>query len=125
MKLLLVDDAADIRLLVGAVLGAYGRFQVTAVGSGAEALDYLTGESVDALLVDLMMPEMDGIEFLKRCWELEGLAEVPAVLLTGSADSERVWQLRETRVAGVIAKPFNPRDLGDKLVTILGLSAVA
>ncbi|MGI9648637.1 MAG: response regulator [Acidimicrobiia bacterium] len=121
MKILLVDDAADIRLLVTAVLATSEHFEVVAMRSGAEGLEYLQEEPVDALLVDLMMPEMDGIEFLERCQAIASAAGLPAVLLTGSADSERVSQLRGARLAGVIAKPFNPQVLDEKLQTILGL----
>jgi CheY-like chemotaxis protein len=87
-QILIVEDDADIREDLAELLRDQG-YRVTTARNGAEALDHLRAELMPCLiLLDLMMPVMDGWEFRRRMLADARLANVPIVLLTGAADPE-------------------------------------
>lgn len=117
--ILLVDDEDALRNLTHMTLETLGPYRVSAYASGAEALRCATGQAFDLLLLDVQMPEMDGIDTLAALRKLPGLAQVPAVLLTGRTQARELESYRRHNVADVIAKPFNPRLLCDRLALVL------
>ncbi len=114
---LCVDDDADILAVVSLALRTLGGLTVHAAGSGAEALALLKRERVDLVLLDVMMPEMDGLEALAVMRQDPTLAHVMVVLMTA-----RVQLYERARppdgVQAVIAKPFDPVSLPNRLQTI-------
>src|SRR5262245_41874314 len=98
---LIVDDDQDIRDTLGGVLTEEG-YRVVGAANGQEALDYLKdGERPCLILLDLMMPVMDGWQFLKQQGMSPSLAEIPVVVIT-AAGAQRTAQLK---ASAVLAKP--------------------
>jgi CheY-like chemotaxis protein len=120
-RLLLVDDDDSIREIAQVSLERIAGWVVTAVPSGQAALAAVeAGESFDAVLLDVMMPGLDGPTTMRRLRAGQLPAAAPVVFLTAKlqpADRER---LHELGAAGVIAKPFDPMSLPSELDRILG-----
>jgi len=124
LQVLQVEDQEDIRDIVAISLGVDPEIQLTVAASGFEALDILAGGFLpDVILLDAMMPEIDGIETLSRLRGLPGHAETPVIFMTArTMDHERTLYL-DLGALGVIAKPFDPMTLAKKLRDILMESA--
>jgi CheY-like chemotaxis protein len=116
---LLVEDDEDIRTVGELALGRVGGLVVRTAASGQEALDLACAEPPDAILLDVMMPGMDGPEVLQRLRENPCTREVPVVFLTAKAHRDEVSRLRALGVAGVLTKPFDPMALATELLAIL------
>jgi CheY-like chemotaxis protein len=116
-RLLVVDDADDIRAVAVMALRRADGLDVVAVGSGAEAIEQVRAEAPDAVLLDVSMPAMDGPTTLGAL-RADGY-EGPVLLLTAASDplDDRFDGLG---VIGVVAKPFDPMKLGADVRTLLG-----
>lgn len=119
MKILVIDDEQDIRLVAQIGLRAAGMMVVTADG-GAAGIEAARRERPDAILLDVMMPGMDGYETFGALKADPDLAPIPVVFLTARNPNGRELQARAAGAAGVIAKPFAPRDLSGMLKDVLG-----
>jgi len=113
--ILYVEDEPDIQAIAELSLSVVGGFTVTLCSSGAEALEKAPETTPDMILLDVMMPEMDGPTTLAKLREFEVLANTPIVFLTAKAMSEDVEKLMALGAADVIAKPFDPMTLPDKI----------
>ncbi len=110
-KVLLVDDDPDIRMIGELALASVGGWTTYVAGSGAEALR-LAGEHLpDVVLLDVMMPEMDGPTTLERLRATPATAGIPVIFCTAKAQRHEVEYFRSLGAAGVIAKPFDPMTL--------------
>jgi CheY-like chemotaxis protein len=109
-KVLVVDDDAAIRRLVCDVLEAYG-YEVAAAEDGFTALRMLQSQRPDCVVLDVMMPGMDGHAVLTRIRESERDRELPVVMLTAAADDGQAWQAWSEGVDYFLAKPFDPDEL--------------
>lgn len=117
---LIIDDEEDIRAVGCLSLERVGGCRVLAAGSGAEGLELAAAEEPDAILLDAMMPEMDGPETIRRLRESPRTASIPVVFLTAKlqpADRERYLELG---AEAVLAKPFDPMTLPGELGSALG-----
>ena len=119
MNLLLVDDEPDIRAIAKLALERIGGHTVTAAGSAAEAVEAVSAERPDAVLLDVMMPDVDGPAALERLRPLLG-QDVPVIFLTAKSQSADVERLKALGAVGVIAKPFDPLGLPGELGAIIG-----
>ena len=111
MKVLLIDDEADIRSVGRLSLEKVGGWDVVDAGSGEEGIELARREQPDAILLDAMMPGIDGpatIERLKASKETSGIPVLFVTAKLQAADRERYLQLG---AKGVIAKPFDPMAL--------------
>jgi DNA-binding response OmpR family regulator len=114
-KILIVDDKPELRTLVKAYLTGEG-FDVVAAGDGQEALFVARREKPDLILLDIMMPEMGGYDFM-RIYARE--ADTPIILLTARLDeSDKVLGL-ELGADDYITKPFSPRELTARVRAVL------
>ncbi|MDA0172225.1 response regulator [Solirubrobacter taibaiensis] len=113
-RLLLVDDEPDIRAIAKMSLERVGGWEVTAAGSAAEALVAVQSAAPDVVLLDVMMPDVDGPEVYAQLRPLLGEA-VPIIFLTAKDEHERLLALG---AAGVIAKPFDPISLPREVAAI-------
>jgi len=121
---LLVDDDASIREVIQMTLEVVGGWTVRLASSGPEAVQQLRERAPDAILLDLMMPGMDGPATLTRLRSVASDQNVPVILLSAKVQQRRDdQQLTGLGVAGVIAKPFDPITLPDRISTILGWAA--
>ena len=112
---LLVEDDADIREVARMALELLGGLRVTVCASGQEALTRAPEASPDVILLDYMMPGMDGAATLAALREVPSLAEVPVVFLTARARPEDAEAFRRIGASGVITKPFDPVALPDQV----------
>jgi len=105
--ILIVDDLEDNRELLRSRLHREG-FQTESAASGREALNLLKALPIDLVLLDVLMPEMDGTEVLKNIKRDPRLAAVPVIMLSSLDDIERVVQCIEAGAEDYLSKPFNP-----------------
>jgi CheY-like chemotaxis protein len=118
-SVLLVDDDPDIRMVSGLSLTRVGKWAVHAAASGAEALALLATVRPDVILLDVMMPLMDGPTLLGRIREIPALAHVPVIFLSAKVQAREVKRYLELGAAGVIVKPFDPMKLPDDIRQLL------
>ena len=110
-RVLFVEDDPDIQTVARMALEAVGGFTVLGCGSGAEALAEVEAFAPDLILLDVMMPGMDGLETLQSLRLLPGAAGVPVVFMTAKVQAQEVSRYREAGAVDVIAKPFDPMTL--------------
>jgi CheY-like chemotaxis protein len=118
--LLFIDDEENICQIVQACLESFSNWQMTIATSGEEGLAAITIAKPEAILLDMMMPEMDGFAFLKKLQADTELANIPVVLLTSRIDLIQPKKLAQLGVKGAIAKPFDPIKLVPEIAKILG-----
>lgn len=119
-RLLFVDDEDAIREIAQISLERVGDWSVLAVASGRHALEAVeAGESFDVVVLDVMMPELDGPTTMRLLREGSLPSSVPVIFLTAKLQSADRERLRELGAAGVIAKPFDPMSLSSELDRIL------
>lgn len=116
MKILVVDDAQDIRLLLTRTLQLAGYRDVTAVATGEEALQFLAtgadaGEPGDLVLLDLGLPGLDGISVCARIKEDPRLQDVPVLMVTAQPETQQLEAAFAAGASDYIAKPFDRRSL--------------
>jgi diguanylate cyclase (GGDEF)-like protein len=110
-KLLYVDDDADIREIVQMSLSLDGTLEVLTSDGGERALLKMQMEKPDLVVLDVMMPGMDGPTLLRRMRQDPVLEQIPVIFMTAKASAEEVAKFRELSAIGVIAKPFDPMSL--------------
>lgn len=110
-RILYVEDDADVRKVATFALKMVGKFTVEACSSGEEALEKAVAFAPQLLLLDVMMPGMDGPTTLARLRELPEIAGVPAVFMTAKVQPQEVSRYRELGSLDVISKPFDPMTL--------------
>ena len=119
-RILVVDDqSANVRV-VKALLERHG-YVVTAASNGKDALAAAAGETPDLLLLDMMMPGMDGFELLAALRELPGFRQVPTVFLTAAQDRDLLLRAFEAGAVDYVTKPFMPEELLARVSAHLGL----
>jgi CheY-like chemotaxis protein len=96
-------------------LRAVGRFEVVACASGAEAIAQAPAAAADLILLDVMMPGMDGPKTLARLRQIPETATTPVVFLTAVVQPQIIAELRALGALDVLTKPFEPMSLPDKL----------
>ncbi|GGE80315.1 response regulator [Sphingomonas prati] len=121
LHVLHVEDDPDIRMIAGMALSLDAQIDVRSADSGSAALTLLRGGEwrPDLLLLDMMMPEMDGTGLVEQVRQIDGLAEVPVVFLTARAQPDDVERYRVAGSLGLIVKPFDPLTLAAKLRGLL------
>ena len=122
-RILYVEDEPDIRTIAQMALEAVGGFVLEVCCDGFEAVDKGQAFEPDLILLDVMMPGMDGPSTMKALRALPGLATTPVIFMTAKIQPSEVANYRELGAAGVIAKPFDPMTLSDQIKEIwVGLS---
>lgn len=119
MKILLVDDDPEVLLITKVILEKTAGYHVLQATTGIKALEIARREHPDVVLMDVMMPDMDGPELLVKFREEATLKDIPVVFLTGKSDPAQVASLGRLGAQGVIQKPFPPLELADRLRAIL------
>jgi two-component system chemotaxis response regulator CheY len=109
-KILVVDDSASIRQLVSFTIKDAG-YDVLVAENGKDALGKLSNEKVDMVITDLNMPEMDGIELIKKLRATPDYKFAPIVMLTTESEESKKQEGRQAGASGWIVKPFSPEEL--------------
>lgn len=119
-RLLLVEDDEGIRAITHLSLERIGGWSVVDAGSGEAALRMLrAGETFAAVVMDVMMPGLDGPATLRQSQDDGLLVDTPVVFLTAKAQRAERERLNALGAAGVIAKPFDPLTISDELELLL------
>jgi len=117
-RILYVEDEPDIQAVAKLALEMVGGFQVKICSSGAEAVRDAAQFAPDMILLDVMMPEMDGPATLKALRQQPQLAEVPVAFMTAKVQASEVAHYKSLGARDVIAKPFDPMTLADRVRSI-------
>jgi two-component system, OmpR family, response regulator len=114
-SLLYVDDDADIREIVEMSLGLDGSLAVSSSAGGEQALTVMRSAQPDLVVLDVMMPGLDGPAMLQRMRADPDLRHIPVIFMTAKANPQEVARFRDLSAIGVIAKPFDPMALGGQV----------
>lgn len=117
-RILLVEDDPDIRTVTSLALGSFGGFDVLTCASAREAVECAGDFHPDLILLDVMMPGMDGVDALMALREIPATASVPVVFLTARVQPHEVARYRDLGSLAVIPKPFEPTALADTIRAI-------
>ncbi|MEM7591824.1 MAG: response regulator [Cyanobacteria bacterium P01_A01_bin.83] len=119
-NILLIDDEETIQEVVQVGISIEAGWQVAIASSGLEGIDLAQNQQPDAILLDVMMPEMDGIDTLSQLKANEQTSTIPVIFLTAKAQAEEKNQFQSLGVVDVITKPFNSMTLASQIAKILG-----
>jgi len=114
-KILCVEDEADIQTVAKMALETVGGFDVEMCASGEEAIQKAPTFRPDLILLDVMMPGMDGVATYRAVRELPEAIDTPIVFMTAKSQAHEVEQLLELGALGVISKPFDPIQLSSQV----------
>lgn len=117
-RILYVEDEADIRAVAQLALESVGGFTVKTCSTGEEALREAEAFSPDLILLDVMMPGMDGPSTLKSLRDISSLTEVPVAFMTAKVQPAEIEHFKSLGARDVIPKPFNPMTLADQVRAI-------
>ncbi len=119
-RILVIDDEERIREVVRACLEDLGGWEAIAATSAQEGLLLAQAQSLDAILLDVSMPDMDGFLFFEKLQENPASQSIPVILLTAKVLPDDRARFAKMGVAGVINKPFNPVTISEEVAEILG-----
>ncbi len=114
-KILYVEDEPDIQMIARVALENVGGFELLVCSSGPEAIEKAENFCPDLLLLDVMMPGMDGPSTLKELRKIPSLASTPVMFMTAKVQPQEVEFLKTLNIADVIAKPFDPMGLANNI----------
>lgn len=119
-RLLLVDDEADILAIAQVSLTSLAGWDVQTASSGAECLERVRADRPDAVILDVMMPDMDGPATFRALRDDPETRDLPVVMMTAKVQPAERARLAELGVDGVLAKPFDPMELHRQIADVLG-----
>lgn len=117
-KILIVDDEQDVVIIVGKVLGRNG-YKIMTAANGLECLEKVETELPDLILLDNIMPNMDGRAVLAKLRRSKKTADIPVIMLTAVADEDYIAAAQKAGVVEYIVKPFDYNVLLEKIDRVL------
>jgi CheY-like chemotaxis protein len=121
-RILVIDNEEYIREVAQICLETVTDWTVITAGSGQEGLLKAEAEQPDAILLDVMMPDMDGIATFEKLQENPATAKIPVILLTAKVQASDRRRYAELGMTAAIAKPFNPLQLATQIAEAVGWS---
>ena len=121
-RILIVDDEEDIREVAQLTLEAVGGWEVLTAASGNEGLAKAEAEQPDAILLDIMMPDLDGLTTVQKLQANSVTQDIPVILLTAKVQAADRLRFAELGLTAMIFKPFDPMTLADQVADVLGWS---
>lgn len=118
-RVLIIDDEEAIQTVVKFGLQMAAGWDVLTANSGMEGICQAQSEQPDIILLDVMMPEMDGLTTFQKLSQDPETQSIPVILLTAKAQASEKRIFQKTGVNGVITKPFNSLDLAKEITQIL------
>lgn len=118
-RILLVDDEDDIREVATISMEAVGGWEVCGTRSGTEAIAKALADKPDAILLDVMMPDIDGPTTFQRLQADARTRDIPVILLTAKTQAADRTCFEKLGVAGVLSKPFDPMSLPQQVAALL------
>lgn len=119
MKVLIIDDEEDTRSICSMSLGLIDGAEVVEASSGKEGIKVAAEEKPDVIILDLLMPEMDGTATLRNLRKNPETAEIPVIFLTVKGMFSEFDDLKNLGALAVLTKPFDPTRLGSQIYEIL------
>jgi CheY-like chemotaxis protein len=119
-RVLIIDDEDDIREVAALALEATAGWTVVTASSGAEGIAIATKEQPDAILMDVMMPGVDGPTTFRAMQQSPSIAHIPVLLLTAKVQGVDQRRFSSLGVAAVLVKPFDPMTLASQIAEALG-----
>lgn len=119
MRFLIIDDSITMRRIIANILGRLGYPEVVHASNGREALDRLATETIDIVITDWYMPEMNGLDFVKALRTTPATCHIPIVIVTANAASDDIQHALELGVNSYILKPFTVETMRDKIAVLL------
>ena len=110
-RILVVEDDPDIQTVIELCLRRFGGYTVHVCGSPREAVGAAESFGPDLILLDVMMPGMDGLETLETLRQREATARIPVIFMTAKVRPHEIARYTELGALGVVAKPFEPDGL--------------
>ena len=117
-KILIVDDEPTVIKLVKFLLEKHG-FEVCTACGGQESIEIAEKELPNLILMDIMMPKIDGNEAINRLKEIESTKEIPIIILSALGQEAEISRGLESGAVDYLIKPFNPKDFLDRVTKIL------
>jgi len=114
-KVLIVDDEDDIRVIAEISLRSVGGLETVVASSGADGIRRARDEQPDLILLDVMMPGMDGMQTLERLRADDTTASIPVIFMTARVQKHEADAYLDLGAIGVLAKPFNPMELASEV----------
>jgi CheY-like chemotaxis protein len=121
MKVLIIDDEDDIRRVATLSLVKVGGMEVIGSASGEEGVSKAEQEMPDVILLDVMMPHVDGPSTLAKLRDNPQTANIPVIFLTAKAMTQEVEKLKRLGARGVLTKPFDPMTLPKDVKDLLSI----
>jgi CheY-like chemotaxis protein len=121
-RILIIDDEDDIREVAALSLESMAGWHVTLASSGADGIRAALADPPDAILMDVMMPMMDGPTTFKEMQAIPAIAHIPVILLTAKVQGVDQRRFAGLGVTAVLFKPFDPLTLADQMSAVLGWS---
>lgn len=110
-----VEDDEDIRSIIKLTLSDIKGWDVTLFSDGSKALDGIEAASPQVIVLDVMMPGMDGLETLAKIRTISGFEDKPAIFMTAKAQPTEMTRYKDAGAVGVIVKPFDPMTLAEQI----------
>jgi CheY-like chemotaxis protein len=120
-NILIVDDEEDVRAIAKLGLEMGAGWNVLTACSGREALNIAANSILDVILLDMMMPDMDGRATLQQLKANPGTKKIPVILLTAKFQQSDRESFTDLDVAAIFAKPFRPLKLAEQINEVLGI----
>lgn len=117
LKILYVEDEPDIRNIAKIAMESLGGFTICECESGLKALESVSDFKPDLIILDVMMPGMNGVETLHRLRNMPIAKDIPALFMTAKVQSSEITDYLDAGALDVIAKPFNPMELPAQIET--------
>lgn len=120
MKRIIITDDEIMNLRMTEFILKKAGYETVKASSGAECLNAVKEQKPDLILLDLLMPEMNGFEVIERLRESEEGRDIPVILLSAAEDKESLDKAQELGVAACVGKPFKQDELLGRIQTVLG-----
>lgn len=117
-KILYAEDEPDIQSIAQMALEMMGGYTLKVCNNGQEALDSAEDFSPDLILLDVMMPSMDGPTALQEMRKIPALANVPVIFMTAKVQNQEIEEYKAMGAIDVIAKPFDPMTLSETILSL-------
>lgn len=117
-KILYAEDEPDVQTVVELTIQTMSDYQIKVCDNGRKLLECVEEYNPDLILLDVMMPEMDGPTTFKNLQLNDSTKNIPVIFMTAKAQVHEVETFKETGVLGVITKPFDPMNLCDEIQEI-------
>ncbi len=115
MRVLIVDDFSTMRRIIKNILRQLGFNNILEADDGTSAWDVLNRDQIDFIISDWNMPQMTGIELLRKVRASEEFGDLPFLMVTAEAQQENIIEAVQAKVSNYIVKPFTAETLGQKI----------